>query len=132
MQLVHPSLRITFLGSLGVDFSHNTHHSGNVAGLGLCARHASKTRRHEEHTVNVVATRLLLQLLAGGIEHSDGGAVNNALRTDIHIRTCGHLSILAHTKGIHARPVVGFRIVGDHHTVGHHHPGCILVRGEES
>ena len=78
VQLVHPALLVALAGSQGIDFGRHAHHTGNVASLGLSARHAAKTCRDEE--LHVVATHL-----AGSIEHGDGGAVNDALRPNIHI-----------------------------------------------
>jgi hypothetical protein len=66
------------------------------------------------------------------IEHRDGRAVHNALRADVHVRPCGHLAVLRHSKGVEALPVVRLGVVGDHHAVGHHHAGCIGMRGEEA
>ena len=125
MQLIHPALLITLLCCLGVDFGHHAHHTGYVAGLGLCARHAAQSGRHEEHAVGVGLS--LFVAFAGSVEHGDGGAVDDALRSDVHIRAGRHLSVLAHAEGVHALPVVGFRVVGYHHAVGHHHARCAGV-----
>ena len=85
VQLVYPSLCMTFLGSQRIDFSNDAHHSGNVACLWLSSRHASETRGYEEHSVDVGRTARFLHLLAGSVEHGDGSAVYDSLRTDIHI-----------------------------------------------
>ena len=78
VQFVDPSLLIAFAGCLRVDLGRDAHHTGDVASLGLSARHTAESGRDEE--LHVVATHL-----TGSIEHGDGGAVNDALRPNIHI-----------------------------------------------
>ena len=68
---------------------------------------------------------------AGCIEHCDGCAVHNTLRTDIHIGAGGHLTVLRHTHGIHPLPVVGLGVIWYHHAVGHHHTRRAGVGGEQ-
>ena len=126
VNLVHPALVVTLLRGGGIDFGGDAHHSGNVASLGLGTAHAAQTGGDEEF-----ASRAAAQL-AGSVEHGDGGAVHDALRADIHIAAGGHLAVLRHTEGVVALPVVGLAVVGNHHAVGDHHAGGVLVRGEES
>ncbi len=125
VQFVHPSLLIAFARSLRIDLCRHAHHTGNVARLRLGTAHAAETGRHEQ--LHVVATHL-----TGCVQHGDGGAVDDALRTDVHIRASRHLSVLAHTHGVHALPVVGLRVVGNHHSIGHHYARSVPVRGEKS
>ncbi len=77
--------------------------------------------------MDVSRSTLLDTLLAASVEHGNGGAVNDALRTDIHIRSGSHLSVLADTESIHTLPVVRLGIVGDNHTVGNHHSRSIWM-----
>ena len=58
--------------------------------------------------------------------------MHNSLWTNIHIRACGHLSVLTHTECIVSLPIVLLRVIGNHHTVRHHHPWCILMRREQT
>ena len=128
MQLVDPALLVALLGGLGVDLGRDADHAGDVARLGLCAAHAAQAGGDEER--GALIARLRVQAL--GVEHGDGGAVDDALRTDVHIRAGRHLAILRDAQGVVAFPVVGLRVVGDHHAVGDDHARGILVRGEES
>ena len=132
VQLVHPALVVAFLRSQRVYLSHHAHHAGYVASLRLRARHAAQTRRHEQHTAYVLRSALLAALLARRVQHGDGSAVHDALRTDVHVRSGSHLSVLAHTESVHALPVVGLRVVGYHHSVRHHHARSVRMRREES
>ena len=43
MQLIDPSLFVSFLCRLGIDFGDDAHHACDVAGLGLGTTHAAKT-----------------------------------------------------------------------------------------
>ena len=128
VQLVHPSLVVALAGSQGIDFGRHAHHTGNVASLGLSTAHAAQTGGDEERRALVAGHRVQ----ALGIEHGDGGAVDDALRTDVHIRAGRHLSVLRDAEGVVALPVVGLRVVGDDHAVGDHHARSVLVRGEEA
>ena len=133
VQFVDPTLVIALLCGQRVDLGGYADHASDVTGLGLSARHATQTSGHEQHTMNV-ATFLAAfhELLAGSVEHRDGCAVHDTLRTDVHIRTSGHLTILANAQSVVTLPVVGLAVVGNNHTVGHHHAGRILVRGEQA
>ena len=57
--------------------------------------------------------------------------MDNALRSDIHVGSGSHLSVLRHSECIEAFPVVGFGVVGYHHSVGHNDSWCAGVGGEE-
>ena len=87
MKLVDPSLIEALLCCQGVDFGRHAYYTCNVASFRLSTAHAAKTSCDEEF--HVVATHFPC-----GVEHSDSGAVDNALRTDIHIAASGHLSVL--------------------------------------
>ena len=126
VHFVHPALVIAFLRGGGVDFGGDAHHTGDVASLGLGAAHATETGGDKQLACCAAAE------LAGSVQHRDSGAVHNALRADIHVRTGGHLAVLRHAEGVVALPVVGFRVVGNHHAVGHHHARGILMAGIES
>ena len=132
MKLVYPTLVVAFLCSQRIYLSHYAHHASYVASLRLCARHATKTRRYEEHTVNILTFALGLKLLATSVEHGNSSAMHDTLRTNIHIRASRHLTILAYSESIHALPVVGLGIVRYHHSVSHHHSWSILMRREQA
>ncbi len=116
MQLVDPTLLVAFRGRLGVDFGDNRHDARNIARLGLGAGHAAEARRDEQHATCVAAA--VRETLAGGVEHGDGGAVDNALRPDVHVGSGGHLPVLRDAEGVHPLPIVGLRVVGNDHAVG--------------
>ncbi len=126
VHLVDPALRVALLRGGGVDFCCDAHHAGDVASLGLGAAHAAEAGGDEQ--------------LAGGaateftscIQNCNGRAVHDALRADIHIAAGGHLAVLRHAQGVVALPVVGLRVVRNHHAVGHHHARSVLVAGIES
>ena len=132
MQLVNPPLVVAFPGRQGIDFCHHTDHPGYVSCLWLCSRHASESRRHEQHAAYVRAARLLCHLHAGSVEHGDRGAMDDALRPNVHVSPGSHLPILADAEGVEALPVVGLRVIRYDHAVGHDHPWSIPVRGEEA
>ena len=129
MQFVDPPLLVAFLRRLGVDLGNNAHHPRNVTRLGLGSRHTAEARRDEQHPARIGAPRR--EAFARGVHHRDRRAVDDALRPDIHIRSCGHLPILRHSEGVEPLPVVGLRVVGDHHAVGHHHARGVGVRREQ-
>ena len=58
--------------------------------------------------------------------------MDDALRADVHVGAGGHLTVLADTEGVHAFVVIATAVVGDDHAVGHHHPGCAGVGGEQA
>ena len=127
VNFVHPALRMTFLGCVGVDFGGNRHHPGNVTGLGLRPRHTAKAAGNKQFSGERTAIEF-----APGVKHRDGGAVHNALRSDIHIRTGRHLAVLCYAQRVVAFPIVGFGVVGNHHAVGYNHSRCVFVRGIEA
>ena len=95
VELVHPALLEALVGCLGVDFRGDANHTGDVARLGLGAGHTAEARRDEEDAAAVVAVEAsLAELLAGGVHHRDGGAVDDALGADVHIRARSHLAVL--------------------------------------
>ena len=51
---------------------------------------------------------------------------------DVHVRPGGHLPVLRDPQGVHALPVIGFRVVGDHHAVGHHNARRPRMRREQT
>ncbi len=126
--LVDPALVVALAGGGGIDLGRDANHAGYTGSLGLCAGHAAETRCDEEQTAQVaVGTQG-----AAGIEHSDGGAVHDTLRADIHVGAGRHLTVLRDTERIVALPVVGLGIVGNHHAVGDDHAGRARMRGEET
>ena len=126
MHLVDPSLRVALLRGGGVDFGGDGDHTGDVASLGLGAAHAAEAGGDEE-----LACRAATEL-AGGVQNGDGGAVDDALRADVHVGAGGHLAVLRHAEGIVALPIVGLAIVRNHHAVGDHHARSVLVAGIEA
>ncbi len=126
MHLVDPTLRVALLRGSGVDLGGDGDHTGNVASLGLGTAHATETGGDEE-----LACRATAQF-TGSIQHGDGGAVDDALRTDVHVAAGGHLAVLRHAEGVVTLPIVGLAIVGYHHAVGDHHARSVLVAGIES
>ena len=88
MDLIHPSLIMSLVCGMRIHLGADAHHARNHAGLRLRARHSSEAGSHEEHSLHVLLRAFDatgLQLLACGIHHSDGSAVHDALRADIHI-----------------------------------------------
>ena len=97
VQFVDPTLVIALLCGQRVDLGGYADHASDVTGLGLSARHATQTSGDKQHAMDVATLLATLnQLLAGCVEHGDGGAMHDALRSDIHIGAGGHLAILAH------------------------------------
>ena len=85
VQLVYPSLVVAFLGCQRIYLCHHAHHTGYVACLGLCARHAAQSRRYKQHSADVVCRAFGAELLTTGVQHGYGSAVHDALRTDVHV-----------------------------------------------
>ena len=129
VHLVDPSLLVAFLRRLGVDFGDDAHHARDIARLGLRPGHAAQPRGDEKHPPGIIAAAG--ETLARGVHHRDGGAVDDPLRADIHIGAGRHLAVLRHPEGVHALPVVGLRIVGNHHAVGHHDARGIGMRRKQ-
>ena len=102
MQFIHPALRVTFFGRLGINLGRDAHHSGNVTGLGLCAGHAAQTCCHKQFSGRAAT------LFARRIHHRNGGAVHYALRTNVHIGAGRHLAVLRDAQGVETLPVVRF------------------------
>ena len=130
VHFIHPSLLVALGYGLGVDFGGDAHHSGYVGGLGLRARHAAKSGGHEQQSAGFAESGGALT--PGGVENGYRCAVHDSLRTDIHIRSGCHLTVLAHAEGVQSLPVVGLGVVGYHHSVGHYNPRRRCRRGEES
>ena len=126
IHLIDPTLLITLLRSGRVDFGGDAHHTGDVAGLGLGAAHATEASSDKQLASSAAA------VFTRCVEHGDSGAVDDALRADIHIGASGHLAVLRHAEGVVTLPVVGFAVVRDHHAVGDHHARGVLMRGEEA
>ena len=129
MQLVDPSLLVAFLRRLGVDLGDDRHHARNIARLGLRSRHATETRRDEQHPARIGAAGR--EAFARGVHHRDRRTVDDALRPDIHVRPGGHLPVLRHPEGVEPLPVVGLRVVGNHHAVRNHHARGVGMRREQ-
>ena len=129
MQFVHPSLLEAFPRGFGVDLGDDRHHARYVARLGLRAGHAAQPRRDEQHAARRGAVPG--EALARGVHHRDRRTVDDALRPDVHVRSGGHLPVLRDAEGVHPLPVVGFRVVGDHHAVGHHDARRVGIRREK-
>ena len=133
VQFIYPSLLVALAGGLRIDFRRYAYHTGNVARLGLGARHTSQTGRHKEHPASVVpAYASLFELFAGCVHNGNGSAVHNALGADVHVRSGGHLPVLAHSEGVEFLPMVLRGVIGDDHAVGDNNTWRILMRGEQS
>ena len=72
------------------------------------------------------------ETFAPGVEHCDGGAVDNALRPDVHVGAGCHLAVLRYAHSVEAFPVIGFGIVGDHHAVCDDDARSVGVGGEKT
>ena len=103
--------------------------AGDVARLGLGAGHAAEAGGDEQ----LAGKGRVLRIEAPScIEDCDGRAVDDALRADVHVRSGGHLAVLADAEGVHALVVVAAAVVRDDHAVGHHDPGSTGVGGEQA
>ena len=135
MQFIYPTLLEALFSCQRIDFSRYRHHARDIASLRLSTRHAAEASCYEQHAFSFFYRTLktaFAKLLTSGIHHRDGGAVYDALRTDIHIAAGGHLAVLAHAEGVEALPMILTRIVGDNHTIGHHYARRIFMAREES
>ena len=56
----------------------------------------------------------------------------DTLRSDVHIRTGSHLSVLSYAHSIETFPIIRFRIVWYHHTICNYYAGSIFVRWIQS
>ena len=134
VKFVHPTLLVALFGRLRVDFGGHGDYACDVACLGLRARHSAEAGGDEKKTAasGIFSLQATIPLhLTGGVHHRNGGAVNDALRTYVHIGDRRHLPVLRYAEGVEALPVVGLGVVGNHHSVRHNHTGSILVAGEE-
>ena len=60
-----------------------------------------------------------------GIQKGNGGAVYDALRTDVHKRAGRHLAVGGYAEGVEAVVILFGGVVGHHHAVGNDYAGCI-------
>ena len=58
--------------------------------------------------------------------------MHDALRANVHVRARCHLPVLRNAHRIHPLPIVWFRIIRYHHSIGHDHTGCVFVRWKQS
>ena len=114
-----------------VNLCNHSHYARDNTSFWLSSRHTAKTSRNKYLTRDFFS-QTFLDLFTSSIQHCDSRTVHNTLWTDIHIRTSGHLTILAHTKSIEFFPVVRFRIIRNYHTICHHHAWSIFMRWEQS
>ena len=86
-----------FVSSVRVGFGDDACRTSNGGCFRLCTRHASESASDEGHTgqVGIVAET---QMEASSVEQGNGGAVNDALGTDVHVGTSRHLTILRHAR----------------------------------
>ena len=126
---IHPALFVALVGCRRVHLCGDGYTAGNVGCFGLGPAHAPQAGGHKQFALQAFA---VLGHLATCVEHSDGGAVYNALRTNVHVASCGHLTVLGHPQGVEFFPVVRLAVVGDHHPVGHHHARCVFVRRKQA
>ena len=124
--VVHPALLVALPGGCGVDFGGDGDHAGDVARLGLGAGHAAEARRDKQLAGE---GRVLRVEAPSGIQDRDGRAVDDALRADVHVRSGGHLAVLADAEGVHAFVVVATAVVRNDHAIGHHHARRAGVEG---
>ena len=105
--------------------------AGDLSSLALGAAHAAETGR-DEQTSRQVAVIGDAQLQPSGVEQGVEGAVDDALRADVHPSAGSHLAVVGHAQG--GGPVEVLLIVeGAHHqTVGDDDPGCQLVGMEQT
>ena len=130
VEFVHPALCMAFFCGQGVDFCGYAYYAGYVARFGLRPGHSAQSRCHEQHTLFVILSAVegsLCQHLPCRIKHCDGGAVNNALRANIHITARCHLAVLRYAKGVELLPVVRLGVIGNNHSVGYHYARGVLV-----
>ena len=135
VQFIHPSLFMTFTCRERIDFRGHAHYSGDVSGLRLRSRHAAKSGGDEKHALHVFLSSFkasVPQLFTCRVHYCDGGAVDNALRPYIHIGAGCHLTVLRYAHCIEPLPVVLFRVVRNHHTVGNYDTWSVLVAREET
>ena len=109
MELVHPALIETLLGSKWIDLRRHADNTCYISRLRLGSGHSTETRSHEKKAMHILIITLYpsgFQLLPRSIHHSDRSAMNNSLRADIHIGTRRHLTILRNSEGIESLPIV--------------------------
>ena len=88
--------------------------------------------RPDERNSLILLRSLFFFDQSGCIENCNCSPMNNALGSDIHIRTGSHLSILRNTKRIKLFPVILRRIIWNHHSVSNNKSGARLqMRGTD-
>ena len=101
---IHPSLFVTLISRMRIDFSSNRNHAGNISSFGLRARHSTQTGSNKQFS----GKRIFISFcnLSGGIHHGNCCTMHNALRTNVHIRSGSHLTVLRNTKCVEFFPIV--------------------------
>ena len=135
VQFIHPALLMTFAGRERIDFRCDAYDAGDISCLRLRSRHAAKSGGDEKHALHVFLCSFnasVPQLFTCRVHHRDGGAVDNALRTYIHIGAGCHLTVLRYAHCIEPLPVVLLRVVRNHHSVRDYYTWSVLVAREET
>src|SRR5690606_26020053 len=98
--------------SFGVNLCTYSYTTCNISCLRLCPAHSPQPRGYEKCSFWGYIN------FSKRIKNCDGGAVNNSLRTYVHVTSSGHLSILGNPQSIVFLPIVGTGVIWDHHPVG--------------
>ena len=87
-----PALAVSGLDAGIVDFRDNADTARNLDCLRLCAAHAAETAGHKEVACEI-AVRRNAEIFSACVQDGVEGAVDNALRADVHPAACGHLTV---------------------------------------
>ena len=126
-----PALSIAGLDAGVVHLGDDGGSAGDLSGLALSTGHAAQTGGHKQ-AAGQVAVLGDTQLQTAGVEQGVEGAVHDALRTDIHPASGGHLAVVGNAQSRSAVKVL-LVIKGAHHqAIGDDDTGSQLVAVEQA
>ena len=88
----NPALAVSGLDAGVVDFRDNADAARNLDCLRLRTAHAAETAGHEEVACEIAVCRDT-EILSACVQDGVEGAVDDALRPDVHPAACGHLAV---------------------------------------
>ena len=135
-KLIYPSLLETLCCSFRIDLCCNGYTSCDISCFGLRAAHTAQSSSNEQQSFSCAIIDCLISALstkhARCIHNRNGCAVHNALRTNVHVGSRSHLSVLRYTQRIEFLPIVWLAVIRNHHSVRHHNARRRRTRREQS
>ena len=129
--VTYPSLGMPCLNAGQIHLGNDADTAGNFNGLRLCAAHAAETARYKQMT-RKIPVRRNAEEFPPGIQDRIEGAVNNALRPDVHPAAGRHLTVGRASHCRDACPVMQVVRFADHQAVCDDDTRCLFMGMEET